>query len=882
MKNTLNLFLVRLSVMSAAIEMHLTAKARSHLTLAFVLFGLGASLVRSPAQVILNPNTIGGHVHFSNANAAIVSLLAPPGNEGLSNVVVVANSIPPAPAIAAYSDNIEATNRTVTSYQLTVDSANPGIAYALSPYAVIEGDQYVYYFNTRTSAPVVIGTPPPDVNFDECVGVVTVQFVTSGGVPLPVDGGKIIAYSLPDSSYAGVRSTIAAGSAEQRIYLRGGTTHQLDITVHRGTNFYGDRIETFLSTNVPVTCDTFTTVKMVLPDSGVLASIVGNVDFLGQFELTAAANPAYDYPNYTTVIANYGPFSNQRWGALPGENFTTPSSGAYTLSNVVPSTLDPGSVGYVVSAQMLIHTNRLIQVFQTPALGWGANPPLSVDAGEALDLTNLFVINPGYLRGRVLLQGPPESLGHSSLLRGVQHAGDDDLDDDGIPDLFGTYGIYYTTVEALGVDRLASGATFTAAYGLGYGDFPGDFNPATSAYEGQYELALGGLLSESSIWKQKYFNLTLLSSPAITNDADYFYNVLSISEDDTNDVEIVPGQAVAHDVAYCMSEVKVVFRSTSGTFYQPNIRFASGSFTGTDFLGRAADYDVEIEAVYGTPLSSATASNIGQVVMYLPQGAYHLNPSVTPAGGNAQAGLEPLDITVGCGQTIALEPCLQLSLDAPSCANTRSVNVSGAVRSCSNDVASISYSLNSGPPQTICDGCGINPSFGFNVVLTAAECVDNTLTVTATDDLGGSSSVTTTIHYDATPPVIQCPADIVAGSCDTNGAIVDFTVTATDNCSGPVSIVCTPASGSLFPAGTTPVRCVASDTCGNTNQCTFNVTVAGGSQLAIQLAVAVTWSCTGTLQEAVDLTGPWTDIPGAVSPYFVIASAANKFYRVRQ
>ena len=42
------------------------------------------------------------------------------------------------------------------------------------------------------------------------------------------------------------------------------------------------------------------------------------------------------------------------------------------------------------------------------------------------------------------------------LLRGVLHAGDDDLDGDGIPDLFGTYGIYYTTIEAVGVDRLAS------------------------------------------------------------------------------------------------------------------------------------------------------------------------------------------------------------------------------------------------------------------------------------------------------------------------------------------------------------------------------------------------------------------------------------------
>ena len=839
-----------------------------------------AGLVPVRGQVILNPNTISGTVRFSNVNAAILNLLKPPGNEGMSNVVVLANSIPPAPPIAAYSDALPATNRTVNSYQLTVDSANPGIAYLVAPYIVMQGDQYIYWFNPKTSAPVVIGITPPPLDFTECVGVVTVQFVTSGGASVPVDGGKILAYSLPDNNGSGERSEIPAGSTQQRIYLRSGVTNHLDITVHRGTNFYTDRIETYLGTNVLVTCDTFTNVKMVIPTSGTLATIVGNVDLVGEFELTVAENPLYDYPDYTTIIANYGPFSNQRWGALPGVNFTTPSSGAYTLSNVVPSTLDPSSVGYAVNAQMVIRTNRMIQIFQTPALGQGANPALPVTDGATVDLTNLFVINPGYLRGNVLLKGPAESLGQSSLLRGMLHAGDDDANGDGIPDSIGTYGIYWTTVEAVGVDRLGSGATFTAASGVGYGDFPGSFNPATSAYEGQYELVLGGLNSESSVWKQKYFNLTLVSSSTVTNDDDYFSNVLYVSEDDTNDVEIVPGQPVTHDVAYCMSEVKVVFHSSSGTFYQPNIRSSSGTFTGTDFLGRDANYDVGVQAMFGTPLSSDTASNIGQVVMYLPQGTYHLNPSVTPAGGTAQAGLEPLDVTVGCGQRLTLEPCLQLSLNAPDCTNSQTVHITGSVRSCGNNVATISYTLNGGPLQTICNNCGADPSFAFDINL-PNECTDNILIVTTTDGSGGISSVTTAIHYDGTPPVIQCPADIVTSACDTNGDTVNFTVTATDNCTGPVSIVCTPPSGSVFPVGTNTVTCVATDGCGNTSQCSFNVIVGVGSLLSIERAVIISWSCGGTLQYADDLTGPWFDIPGATSPYSVATTAAKKFYRTR-
>ena len=108
-----------------------------------ILVCLAAGVVPVRGQVILNPNTISAHLRFSNANAAILNLLKPSGNEGLSNVVVLANSIPPAPPIAAYSDVLPATNRTVAAYQLTLDSANPGIAYTVAPYLVMQGDQYV-------------------------------------------------------------------------------------------------------------------------------------------------------------------------------------------------------------------------------------------------------------------------------------------------------------------------------------------------------------------------------------------------------------------------------------------------------------------------------------------------------------------------------------------------------------------------------------------------------------------------------------------------------------------------------------------------------------------------------------------------------------------
>jgi rRNA maturation protein Nop10 len=53
---------------------------------------------------------------------------------------------------------------------------------------------------------------------------------------------------------------------------------------------------------------------------------------------------------------------------------------------------------------------------------------------------------------------------------------------------------------------------------------------------------------------------------------------------------------------------------------------------------------------------------------------------------------------------------------------------------------------------------------------------------------------------------------------------VTFTVDAVDNC-GSVSVVSVPPSGSTFPVGTTTVTNVVTDSAGNSNVCTFTVTV---------------------------------------------------------
>jgi HYR domain len=54
---------------------------------------------------------------------------------------------------------------------------------------------------------------------------------------------------------------------------------------------------------------------------------------------------------------------------------------------------------------------------------------------------------------------------------------------------------------------------------------------------------------------------------------------------------------------------------------------------------------------------------------------------------------------------------------------------------------------------------------------------------------------------------------------------VTYSVSATDPVDGPLTPVCTPASGSTFPPGTTTVTCTATDTHGNTATGSFQVQV---------------------------------------------------------
>ncbi len=106
----------------------------------------------------------------------------------------------------------------------------------------------------------------------------------------------------------------------------------------------------------------------------------------------------------------------------------------------------------------------------------------------------------------------------------------------------------------------------------------------------------------------------------------------------------------------------------------------------------------------------------------------------------------------------------------------------------------------------------------------------HTITLTVTDTGGGSDTddVVITVQ-DTLAPDITCPADVAVNlpmNSTATSMVVNYpAVTATDSCSSSVTVNSTPASGSVFPVGTTIVNATADDGAGHISNCSFTVTV---------------------------------------------------------
>ena len=136
---------------------------------------------------------------------------------------------------------------------------------------------------------------------------------------------------------------------------------------------------------------------------------------------------------------------------------------------------------------------------------------------------------------------------------------------------------------------------------------------------------------------------------------------------------------------------------------------------------------------------------------------------------------------------------------------------------------------------------------------------------------------------------LACPSNIVVYTCDTNPVVVTWpTNLASDTCSS-VTVSSVPPSGTAFrPNTTNTVVITAHDACGNTNSCSFTVAVRRPvlGPIAVTTTptnkVVLTWTF-GILQTTTNLFVPFTDVPGAMTPYTnsTVPPPVARFYRLR-
>jgi Ca2+-binding RTX toxin-like protein len=89
-----------------------------------------------------------------------------------------------------------------------------------------------------------------------------------------------------------------------------------------------------------------------------------------------------------------------------------------------------------------------------------------------------------------------------------------------------------------------------------------------------------------------------------------------------------------------------------------------------------------------------------------------------------------------------------------------------------------------------------------------------------------NGSFTITV-VDTTAPVVAIHAPEIAEASGPAGVIVSYTIPTATDLVNPLSpaVTCLPASGSMFPLGTTTVNCSATDAAGNIGTSSFTITV---------------------------------------------------------
>lgn len=92
--------------------------------------------------------------------------------------------------------------------------------------------------------------------------------------------------------------------------------------------------------------------------------------------------------------------------------------------------------------------------------------------------------------------------------------------------------------------------------------------------------------------------------------------------------------------------------------------------------------------------------------------------------------------------------------------------------------------------------------------------------------VGACSSPTTPTPPPTNAPTLTCPVDLTGVSNDGSPLVVSYVAPTAVGGTAPVSVACSPPSGSSFAPGVTPITCVATDSLSRSGTCGFAVRIS--------------------------------------------------------
>lgn len=639
--------------------------------------------------------------------------------------------------------------------------------------------------------------PPEPMTICECPTVVELCFVDCRtGLPLPINLDSFQATLLtgPQSGQPQAWGTTPTNNVLcRKMLLRSGERYSVTMDYHTGGSYFNDRINwrrTFEVDTRNHDCANDGVQRVVVeclldPDGSCTRggdpcpiSVKGNLNLLCECEHSIGQS-------WSLMSGLGGPWGiQQRYAHLPLN--PTCSEGPFTLPNLLAGQ-------YTFFGQMAFRAGHNYQWLRTPSSSHG------ITCDNPLDLGDTFVLDCGWVRGDIFLCGPTNCI--ESAPCGLFSYLKRELN----PESSGSQLGNSSYLEAFG-----------PAGGWSRAQFPGAMN-ANCEFRGNYNLSLGGLNRGASTWTANRLVLRL------DNAASPFLNsTIEITDRLFPAQNIVPGNTVVNDHNYCFGTVTLKFNVQGVGSYTPSVRAVGAFGPALDFQANPADYAVNVNA------AGPSGANPNAVIMSLPEGVYDFFPSAQFVG--FRTDLLPIKgVRVSCKQCITVCPTLRLEVgELDDCVKTNRPTLS--VRLFNDDPVTLEAEVNNGAPVPL-------GSFGANagtvsVTLPPAAALGqcaNTITIRARDNQTSPcvASETVTIVFDDVPPNISGCQDIhVTVPAGKTGANVSWPpITATDNCSGPLSVTTSHASGSQFPLGVTVVTATAVDACGNASTCQFKVTV---------------------------------------------------------